>query len=188
MPPQPPLSQLPQVIYASIAGPVDQAMTQRVFNTFAIGINGGVKTVRSILRSAGGGIGDGVALYNYFRAVPIDLHFYNIGTVASIGVIAFLGAAHRCASANATFVIHKSYYNPQAPTNADRASGMTDALKIEDARTRSILETNLTISAAQLEKHLVTELPFDAKAALACGLIHEIRDFAMPPGNMLTNI
>jgi len=85
-------------------------------------------------------------------------------------------------------VIHKSYYGAQATTNAERASGMADALKIEDARTRSILETNLTISAAQLEKHLVTELPFDAKAALACGLIHEIRDFAVPPGSMLTNI
>jgi ATP-dependent Clp protease, protease subunit len=179
---------LPQLIYATVAGPVDQALVQRIFTSFAIATHGGVKTVHSIFQTAGGMISDGVTLYNYFRAIPIDLHLYNTGSVFSIGVIAFLGAKHRYASANATFIIHKSSYNPQTPINAERASGMADALKIEDARTRSILESNLTIPSAQLEKHLATELPFDTNAALQCGLIHEIRDFYLPPGHTISNI
>jgi ATP-dependent Clp protease, protease subunit len=151
-------------------------------------INSGVKTVDSIFHTTGGMIADGVALYNYFRAVPIDLHLYNIGSVSSIGVIAFLGARHRYASANATFVVHKSHYAPNTPTDANRASGMADALKIEDTRTQAILEANLTISLDQLNKHLLTEFPFDAKSALGCGLIQEIREFAVPAGGMLNNI
>jgi ATP-dependent Clp protease protease subunit len=184
----PPSAQLPETIYATLAGTVDQAMIQRVFNSCAIAINGGVKHIHCAFQSAGGMIADGIALYNYFQSLPVDIHFYNAGSVQSIGVIAFLGADHRYASANATFMVHKSRYNPQAPTDADRATGMADALKIEDARTRGILEAELSISVAELDRHLTTELPFDAQTALRYGVIHEIRDFDLPPATMLSNI
>lgn len=185
---QQPTPQLPSLIYATITGPVDQSMVQRVFQSFAVAINGGVKVAHVVFQTTGGTIAEGIALYNYFRALPIDLHFYNVGTVASIGVVVFLGAQHRFASANSTFMIHKSTYNPQTPTNADRASGMADALKIEDERTQAILEANLTISKRKIDKHRVTELPFNAKGALDCGLVHEIREFVLPSGNILSNI
>ena len=181
-------AQLPETIYTSLAGPIDQAMLQRVFNSCAIAINGGVKNIHCIFQTNGGLIADGIALYNYFQSLPIDFHMYNIGSVQSIGVIAFLGADHRYASANATFMIHKSRYNPQTPTDADRATGMADALKIEDTRTRGILKSELNISTVELERHLITEVPFDAPAALKYGLISEIRDFDLPPSTMLSNI
>jgi hypothetical protein len=40
---QPP--RLPQEVYATLAGVVDGQMVQRVFNNFAMAINGGVRTV-----------------------------------------------------------------------------------------------------------------------------------------------
>lgn len=163
-------------------------MVQRVLQTSAMAINGGVKTVHSVFQSNGGLIGDGIALYNYFRAIPMDLHFYNIGSVGSIGVIAFLGGRKRYASADATFVVHKAHSGAIPPANAERARGLADALKFEDTRIRAILERHLEISADQLDRHIVTEAPFDANAALACGLIHEIREFTVPPGNQMTNI
>jgi ATP-dependent Clp protease, protease subunit len=185
---QPAPPKLPTVIYASLAGPVDQSMVQRLFQFMAIAINGGVKEVHAVFQSTGGMIGEGVALYNYFRSLPIDLRFYNVGSISSIAVIAYLGAKHRYASANATFVIHKSHFTPNAPTNADRMSGMTNMLKIEDARTRKIIESHLKLSKRRLERHLTTELPFTTQAALECGLITEIRDFSVPSGQMLSNI
>src|ERR1700678_497487 len=91
---------LPEIIYATLTGPVDQAMLQRVFNAFAIAVNGGVKHIHCAFQTNGGMIADGVALYNYFQSLPIDISLYNIGSVQSIGVIAFLGGDHRYASAN----------------------------------------------------------------------------------------
>jgi ATP-dependent protease ClpP protease subunit len=113
--------QLPATIYVTLAGPVDQPMVQRVFQSFAVAVNSGVKTIHLLFHSNGGLVADGVALYNYFRNSSIDLHIYNGGTVSSIGVIAFLGAHNRYASANATFMIHKTRFNPGAPTDAERA-------------------------------------------------------------------
>jgi ATP-dependent Clp protease, protease subunit len=179
--------QLPSTIYATLAGPVDQSMVQRVFQSGAVAINGGVKILHLLFHSNGGIVGDGVALYNYFRNLPLDLHIYNAGSVSSIGVIAFLGAHNRYASANATFVIHKTRFNPGAPTDAERARGMADSMKIDDSRTLDILKSNVNLSEVELERYRVNELPFDAQTALACGLITNIGDFNSQ-GQMISNI
>jgi ATP-dependent protease ClpP protease subunit len=180
--------QLPATIYATLAGPVDQSMVQRVFQSGAVAINSGVKTLHLLFHSNGGMVGDGITLYNYFRNIPIDLHIYNAGSVSSIGVIAFLGAHNRYASANATFVIHKTRFNPGTPTDAERARGMADAMKIDDARTLDILKANLSLSEGELERYRISELPFDAQVALACGLITKISDFMPGAGQVVSNI
>jgi ATP-dependent protease ClpP protease subunit len=180
---------MPREIYISLAGVVDQSMTQRVFQSMAVALNGGAKVVHLLLQSAGGNVSDGVALYGYFKALPIDLRIYNAGQVSSIATVAFLGAKRRYASAHATFLVHRTHTNNQMPpANAARLRALADAFEIEDARTRGILEADLTITPEQLSLHLTNDLPFDAQAALACGLIHEIRDFVVPPGNILSNI
>ncbi|MGH7014288.1 MAG: ATP-dependent Clp protease proteolytic subunit [Stellaceae bacterium] len=181
---------LPTEIYCSLAGPVDQAMVQRVFNSMAIAINGGVKTIHMLLQSGGGGVAEGVGLHNYFKSLPLDLHFYNGGTISSIAVIVFLGAGQRYASANATFMIHKTHSPAGMPsTQAARLHGLANSYEIEDRRTRSILETGIPgLSQSQFDHHLDTELPFDANEALGCGLITGIQDFRVPPGHMLSNI
>lgn len=189
----PTTQKIPPIIYASLTGPIDQAMVQRVFNSFAVAINGGVKEIHMAMHSAGGTIPDGFALHNYFKAIPIDLRLYNAGTIASIAVIAFLGCKNRYASANATFMVHKSYANASiftsaAAANASRLRGLTSALEIEDARTRSILKAELAISDDRLDEHLVNELPFDSAEALQCEMISAIKEFVVPPGNMLSNI
>jgi ATP-dependent Clp protease, protease subunit len=183
----------PSEIYATLTGPVDQSMVQRVFQAFANAMHGGTKSVHLLFHSTGGTVGDGVALYDYFRSVPIDLRIYNGGSVSSIAVIAFLGAKQRYASAHATFVVHRSYapstlFNSAAAANAERLRGIAQGLEIDDARTRAILKANLNLSEEKLEEHLVSELPFDANRALQCGLITAISDFAPPVGTKFFNI
>jgi ATP-dependent Clp protease protease subunit len=180
--------QLPIVIYATLAGPVDQSMVQRVFQSCAVAINGGVKTIHLLFHSNGGIVADGIVLYNYFRNLPIDVHIYNGGSVSSIGVIAFLGPQNRYASANATFMIHKTRFNPMTPTDAERARGMADSMKIDDVRTLEILKANLSLPEGELERYRISKLPFDSQAALACELITKISDFVPPAGQMVSNI
>jgi ATP-dependent Clp protease protease subunit len=180
---------LPGTLYVTLTGVVDQGMTHRVFQSMAIALNGGVKEIHALLQSTGGNVSDGVGLYNYLKAIPINFHFYNGGTVSSIAVIAFLGASNRYASANATFMIHKTHSPHQMPaTNANRLRALANSYDIDDARTGSILRTHLTFSEEQWNDHLLTELPIDATEALTCGLITEIRDFVVPQGSQISNI
>ena len=107
---------MPQHVYATFSGVIDHQAVQRIFQGFSTAIRGGVEHVHLLFQSTGGAVGDGVALYNFFRALPIELSLYNIGTVASIGAIAYLGAKIRKTSAHATFMVHRTQLPPQTAT------------------------------------------------------------------------
>jgi ATP-dependent protease ClpP protease subunit len=185
--------QLPSEIYASLTGPIDQVMVQRVFQGITVAIQASVKTVHLFFHSNGGTVGDGISLYNYFRALPLELHIYNGGTVSSIAVIAFLGARHRYASTYATFMVHRTYatsalFTSAAAANATRLHALTQGLEIDDTRTRSILQAHIKLSDLELDDRLTNEVPFDANAALQCGLISAVREFEPPTGTKLFNL
>src|SRR5258705_3504620 len=110
------------------------------------------------MHSTGGNLADGVALYNYFKSLPIELNFYNGGSIASIATIVFLGAKNRYAGANATFVIHQTHSPRELPaTKANRLRALADAYDIDDARTRDILKAHLTLADERLDDHLRNE-------------------------------
>src|SRR5689334_8558543 len=129
-----PSKQTPTVVYATLAGQIDQAMVQRVFQGIAVAVNNGVREIHLLFQSLGGGVGEGISLYNYLRTLPIELHIYNAGTLASIAVIAFLGGKHRYASTHATFQIHRTWFNSALLTspvaaNATRLRSVADSLE-----------------------------------------------------------
>ena len=84
------MSQLPETIYAAFSGNIDVASSHKIVNGLAACMAGGVKAVHLFFHSSGGAVGDGIALYNFFRAMPIDLTIYNPGIVASVAAIAYL--------------------------------------------------------------------------------------------------
>jgi hypothetical protein len=71
-----PVSQPPpptKEFYALFAGNVDQLAVQRLANIIAIASQQNVTHLHLAFQTSGGGPDDGVALYNLFRATPIDL-------------------------------------------------------------------------------------------------------------------
>jgi ATP-dependent Clp protease protease subunit len=91
-----------------------------------------------LFQSNGGLVGDGICLHNFFRALPIELTLYNVGSIASIAVTAYLGAKHRKASAYAAFMLHRTYASPQAATS-DRLHAIAQSVSLDDERTEAIL-------------------------------------------------
>jgi ATP-dependent protease ClpP protease subunit len=82
-------------VYGTFSGPINPDAVQRIFNQFAIVSNptNNIEHVHFLFQSIGGSVGDGVALYNFFRAFTVPLTPYNCGNVASIATIAYLGGA-----------------------------------------------------------------------------------------------
>jgi ClpP protease-like protein len=107
---------LPKEVYATFSGSINADALQRITKAFDIAMNGKVQHVHLFFHTSGGVVGDGVSLYSYFKALPIKLTVYNPGMVASIGVVSYLGAAHRITSKHAIFMIHRTQCNiPQEP-------------------------------------------------------------------------
>jgi ATP-dependent Clp protease, protease subunit len=134
-----------------------------------------------LFQSTGGTVSDGVCLYNFFRSLPIGLTLYNSGSVASIAVIAYLGAKKRKVNAHATFMLHRTSAVPQIATAA-RVQSIAQSLTLDDKRTEAIITQHLTLSDEQWRIHTVTDLWLSAEEAVQCGLADEIGDFAPPPG------
>ncbi len=158
-----------------------------MFQGFTAVINNGGKHVHLLVQSTGGFIGDGVALYNFFRALPIDLTVYNVGQISSVAVVTYLGAKKRKVSANATFMLHRAYSSPQA-AGSERLQSAADGLTLDDQRLEAILRQHITLADDKWAAHKLAEIWFSAQDAVKAGISDEIADFAPPAGMPLFNV
>jgi ATP-dependent Clp protease protease subunit len=179
-----PQPQAPKEVWGIFAGAIDQQIVQRMAGAVAVASNNSVERVHLVVQSSGGLIGDGVCLYNLFRALPFELVTYNIGSIQSVGVMAFLGAKQRKASPRATFMIHRSYASPLAATS-DRLQALAQGLILDDERCEGILRDHVKLNEDQWAVHKVADLWLSAEEAKKAGLVTEIGDFAPPKGTQL---
>jgi ATP-dependent Clp protease protease subunit len=177
-----------QELYATLCGRVDDAMTQRVFNRLVDAINSGVKTLHLLIQSSGGIIGEGIALHNFLKNMPIDIVAYNGGSIQSIAVIAFLGAKRRMASKSATFMMHKATFNPGRASTSFQLNAATQSLMVDDDRIENILRQHIVMPEEKWNVHRFADLFITADDALEYGLIDEIADFAPPANARMINI
>jgi ATP-dependent Clp protease protease subunit len=174
-------------VYATLSGPVEPGMAQRVFTGFSRAVNDKVNTVHLLVHSLGGSISDGVGIYNFLRNLPIQIIAYNGGMVASIAVVMFLAAQKRAASESGTFVVHKSHHTLAAATG-EQLELASKGLRIEDERTEKILKSHLKLSPEQWKIHERGNLTITAEEAVKVGLIHEVADFKPPAGSQIFNL
>jgi ATP-dependent Clp protease protease subunit len=141
-----------------------------------------------MIQSMGGNVGDGIGLYNFLRTFPVDLHVYNTGTVASVAVIAFLGAKHRYVGLHSTFVIHRTHVTPQGPQSATKLRALAANLDVDDARTEAILRAHTSIPPKRWKLLDSQDVLFNANEAVQFGFAEAIREFEVPPGNQIFNV
>jgi ATP-dependent Clp protease protease subunit len=179
--------QLPEEIYATLAGTIDQSSIQRILNSFSTASLNNVKKAHILLQCSGGGIGEGICLYNFFKTAPMDIVIYNGGTIASIGVIAYLGAKNRKASRNSMFMIHRTQTTTQSATT-QTIKAFAESAVLFDRNTEGILREHIHMSEDKWAHFNHNDLWFSAEDAVKFGIAEEIADFSPPNGTKLYNI
>jgi ATP-dependent Clp protease protease subunit len=184
-------SQAPQTVptdlYGMFTGTIDPPNLQKFAANIDLACKGmplGLQRVHIAFHSNGGGIGEGISLYNLFRALPFELILYNVGTVSSIAVIVFLGAKIRKVSARGAFMIHKTQTTPQAAITPTMKS-LTEAAILADNRTEAILRQHIKMPDNRWAHFDHNDLWFSADEAVKFGIAQEIAEFAPPPGTQL---
>jgi ATP-dependent protease ClpP protease subunit len=166
----------PKELYGMFTGPINQAAAQRISNAMSLAINNGVQGIHLLFQSDGGNVGDAIYIFNLFRSLPINLTLYNAGSIASIAVIAYLGAAKRITTSNATFMVLRT---PVGATSGKLQSADNTAI-LDEKRIESILQSKLKLPEDKLKLRSVADLWLSADEAVAAGLATSIGDF-MPP-------
>jgi ATP-dependent Clp protease, protease subunit len=174
--------------YALFNGVLDGASMDRLFQYFAKATKKLDTHIHVLFQSDGGGVGNGVTLYNLFKALPVEMTIYNTGSIFSAALIAYLGARHRKTSAVATFSVHRTTDTLQFG-RAPQFRAVADNLEINDRVTEAILRKHVTFSAAQWERlNSQGDLFLSGNEAVTCGVADEIGDFSPPAGVQLTTI
>jgi ATP-dependent Clp protease protease subunit len=185
--PNPAAKVLPSEVYAIYCGGIDQPTAQKVVNSLTIAIGGKVQHVHLLFQSAGGYVGDGVFLYNLFRAITIELTLYNVGQISSAGVIAYLGAKNRMTSRNASFMLHRSTNSPQFATSA-KLQRVAKSLVLDDQRTETIVRNHVNFPPrlwSELKHH---DLYLSGEEAVKFGIATGIAEFTPPAGVQVFNL
>jgi ATP-dependent Clp protease protease subunit len=143
--------------------------------------------VHLLFQSTGGTVADGVCLYNFLNTLPIEISLYNVGTVASAGALAYLGAKTRKVSTTGTFMLHRTQATPFGAT-AERLLALGKSVMLDDQRTEAILRSHLNLPDDLWEIHRVADLWLSAEEAVKYGLATEIADFAPPKGTLLFGV
>ena len=187
MAPSAPLPPLPSEIYAVFNGPLDQEAVTRIFNGLTAASTNGVKQFHLLFQSQGGGIGESIALYNLFRALPFDLTLYNTGTIASGATIAYLGAKKRKASTHALFMIHRTQTTTQF-ASTQTIKSLADSAVINDQRTEAILRQHITMPREKWSQFDYRDIFLTAEEAVQAGISDEISEFSPPAGARIFNV
>jgi len=161
-------------------GPINQAAAQRISNAVTLAINNDIQGIHLLFQSDGGNVGDAIYLFNLFRSLPISLTLYNAGSVASIAVIAYLGAAKRITTSNATFMVLRT---PVGATSGKQQSATDPAFG--EKQIESILQSKLKLPEDKLKLRSVADLWLSADEAVAAGLATSIGDFMPPKGQRM---
>jgi ATP-dependent Clp protease, protease subunit len=178
-----------KIAYLGYCGIIDDAGVTRIIQALNLAINGQFDAVYLCFTSAGGYVGSGIYLYNHVRGLPIDICLHNTGTCASIAATAFTAGKTRRASSNATFMMHPISVGAQIGqlSSAPLVSYLQGALADED-RTERILRDRTRMPELMLQARRNGELHITAQQALEVGLIDEVVEFSLPPGNQIFQI
>jgi ATP-dependent Clp protease, protease subunit len=185
--PATPQPQMPAEVFAAFVGTIDQASVQRIIAGLGAAMANKVQRVHLLFQSTGGTVADGICLYNFLHRLPVEISLYNIGTVASIGALAYLGAKIRKTSSSATFMLHRTQISPLGAT-AERLQAFAKNVTLDDARTETILRARLRLLDDLWEIHKVADLWLSAEEAVKYGLATEMGEFAPPFGTQIFNV
>jgi ATP-dependent Clp protease protease subunit len=170
----------PGDVYAVFCGPINEESVRQLLASLATATRQ-KQHVHLLFQSSGGCVGDGICLYNFFKALPVGLTLYNVGSISSIAVIAYLGASRRITSARAMFMIHRT---TTKLTGAPAAimKGVTKNLILSDEHCESILRESITLADGEQWSDLdLRDFFFSGEEAVKIGLAHEIGEFSPPP-------
>jgi ATP-dependent protease ClpP protease subunit len=123
------------------------------------------------------------------EALSVKLITWNTGNVQSAANILFMVGDDRYATPGATFFFHQTGYDP--PSGRLTTTFLAERLKAaqyDDTRSAGIIAAKTGKTLEDVQSWLNTELVMDTTAAIAHGLIHDVRNFVIPPNAFFQQI
>jgi ATP-dependent Clp protease protease subunit len=187
---QVPLSQShPGGCFFAFNSGIDRKPAEQLVVAINTAVTNGYKEVNLCMSSIGGILDHTYYAYNLIESLPITLITWNVGNIQSASALIFLCGDRRYATDNATFFFHQTGYDP--PTARITEPYLEERLKAvqhDDNRSAGIIASKTGRPLQEVREWQNRELVMDTHAALAHGLIHEVRALAIPANALFHQI
>jgi ATP-dependent Clp protease, protease subunit len=137
-----------------------------------------------LFSSPGGGVEAGIALYNFLRALPVEIVMHNTGNIDSIANVVFLSASTRLAAVHSSFMFHGVNWNFAANTGMNRGqlAETVSGLDASEAKIRGIIADRTTLTAEEIKSLFAQGETKSSEWALGKGIISAVKDPVIPKG------
>jgi ATP-dependent protease ClpP protease subunit len=179
-----PARQPPKVAYISFSAEINPNTTEALIALVAQQVNAGVPELYLMLSTPGGSVMNGLNLYNFLRAIPAGLTTHNSGNVDSIGNAVFLAGQRRYACPHSTFTFHGVGFDVRSQGRFEEKhlrEGLQSILA-DQKRIGSILVERTNLKTGEIGELFKETRTKDADYARRVGIVHDIRDLAIPSG------
>lgn len=158
-------------------GPINSSTCGNLITTCSRALQQGAELLQLNIATMGGECSYGFTLYNFLRALPVEVHTHNLGTVESMGNILFLAGERRTACSFSKFLFHPFHWTLHGSVDHSRMSEYAMSLDY-DLRLYAQIVAERTKGATEVldvPRYLMAYPRILApREALENGMIHEI--------------
>ncbi|MBN3033293.1 MAG: ATP-dependent Clp protease proteolytic subunit [Candidatus Saganbacteria bacterium] len=172
-----------KIIYVNYYDTISDVKVKAVMAICAELIANQKPDVLYVLFSSSGGLVDaGITLYNYLRALPVEIVMHNMGSIDSIANVIFLAADRRYACQHSSFLFHGIVqpFNANTNFNSNQLTEIVGQLEGGQSKISGIITTRTLISNEEIFRMFNQGETKDPAFALSKGVIQEIRDPSIP--------
>jgi ATP-dependent protease ClpP protease subunit len=181
-------------------GPINHPATTKLRNAICAAVNGGLagqagvccNPLYLLISSPGGAIEDGFSLYNLLRVIEPDVITINMGQIASIANVVFLGGDYRIACPDSYFHFHDFDWNyPGAHTmTREHFADHSQLMDTARANKKALFKQRTKLTDADFESLKFLDEPVIKDAAFAKnkGVVQEIAVPTLPAGTIILNV
>jgi ATP-dependent Clp protease protease subunit len=143
-----------------------------------------------LFSSNGGSVFAGITLYNFLRALPVEIVMHNIGSIDSIATVIFMAGDKRYAAKHSTFLFHGITMGFNQPTSLDKGKmkELLSGLEKDENKIAGIISDRSGLSEKEIRKLFLQGEAKDLAFALEKGIIQEVRDAAIPNNSAVISL
>ncbi len=176
--------------YISFSAEIVPKTTESLIAVLGEQANKKVDEVYLMISTPGGNVMNGLNLYNVLKAFPFKLITHNVGNVDSIGNVVFLAGTERYACPLSTFMFHGVGFDTRPGQRFEEKflRERLDGILQDQRRMGVIIREHTNLNDRKISKLFREARTKDADYALSVGIVHEIRDMQIPPGNPIISL
>ena len=176
--------------YISFPAEISPQTTETLIAVLGEQANKKVDEVYLMLPTPGGFVANGLNLYNVLRAFPFKLIIHNVGNVDFIGNAIFLAGVERYACPHSTFMFHGVGFDIKTGQRFEEKSlrESSGSLLQDQRRIGDIIRQHTNLDARKIRNLFREARTKDADYAKSVGIVHEIRDVKIPPGDPIISL